>query len=41
MGKYITKKQAENIFKEEYAEQLRTETKTTIRCMWNDFRASI
>ena len=37
MKKYITKKQAENIFKEEYTEILKNETKTTIHCMWNDF----
>lgn len=33
----MTKKQAENIFKEEYADFLKTATSTDKRCAWNDF----
>lgn len=35
--RYLTKVQAENIFKEEYKEFLKTATPTDKRCMWNDF----
>lgn len=33
----MTKKQAEQIFKEEYADFLKTATPTDKRCAWNDF----
>lgn len=37
MKNYITKKQAEQIFKEEYSEFLKTASSTDKRCVWNDF----
>lgn len=33
----MTKKQAEQIFKEEYADYLKTATRTDKRCAWCDF----
>lgn len=35
--KYMTKVQAEKLFKEEYGEWMKTADKVAIRTAWNDF----
>jgi hypothetical protein len=39
--KFLTKPQAIALFKQTHGDLLKKETKTTIRCVWNDFTDSL